>query len=181
MPSQRAIAPATQRFGQANFRALYDAYFSFVWRCLRGLGVREPQLDDAVQEVFMVVHRRLPEFRGDSSVRTWIYAILRGTAANYRRGQRRKGSGVPLDVRLPDHGPGPEQRLQHRQQAFFVERFVAGLSDERRDVFVLALLDQLTIPEVAETLGIPLNTAYTRLRAVRLEFQKALKQQRDEL
>ena len=181
MQPERAIGESTPQFSQSEFRALYDAYFPFAWRCLRGLGVKEAHLDDAAQEVFVIVHRRLPEFRGDSSVRTWVYAIVRGVAANQRRVQHRKSGHAPLDAKMADAGPGPERSYQQQQQARFVERFAAGLSEERRDVFVLAMLDQLTIPEVAETLGIPLNTAYTRLRAVRLEFQKALKLQRDEL
>ena len=172
---------SNQVLTEQQFRQVYDAYFAFVWRCLRGLGVAEPQLDDAAQEVFVVVHRRLAEFRGDSSVRTWLYSIVRGVAANHRRSKRRKESLHAPQMNLIDSGLGPERSYQQQQQIRFVESFVDTLSEERRDVFVLAMIDQMPVPEVAETLGIPLNTAYTRLRAVRLEFQKALKRLRDPL
>ena len=161
-----------------DFRVLYGENFTFVWRCLRGCGVPEAQIDDAVQEVFLVAHRRLRDFRGDSSVRTWLYGILRHVAANQRRTVRRRGAHEPLDPRLRSDAPDPEHELDIRQRAAFVSRFVAGLDDKQRDIFVLALLEQLAIPEVAEILTIPLNTAYTRLRAVRAAFQKALRRER---
>ena len=68
--------------------------------------------------------------------------------------------------------------MQDQQAAAFVTRFLADVSERKRDVFVLAVLEQMSVPEVAETLGIPLNTAYTRLRDVRLEFRKALARHR---
>lgn len=155
------------------FPDVYAAYFGFVWRCLRGLGVPERSLDDAAQDVFVAVHRRLPDFRGDSSLRTWIYGIVRHVALNQRRGERRHG-GVMEFVEPESPGPTPHESVQDREAAEFVSRFAAGLDDKKRDVFVLALMEQMAIPEVAETLGVPLNTAYTRLRTVRQEFARAL-------
>lgn len=181
-PSQTATHGAKQaQPQQAPFRKLYDTYFAFVWRCLRGLGVPPAQLDDAAQEVFLVVHRRLPDFRADSSERTWIYGILRGVAANQRRTQRRKWNHSELLNTEWDHGPDPEQHMQDAQRVAFVESFARGLDDRKRDTFVLAVLEQLTIPEVAEILGVPVNTAYTRLRSVRMEFKQALCRKRDAL
>jgi len=156
------------------FPDIYAVYFGFVWRCLRGHGVPERLLDDASQEVFVAVHRRLPEFRGESSVRTWLYGIVRFVALNQRRGERRRGVVLSFDAEPVSTAPSPDERAQDREAAAFVARFVAGLDDKKRDVFVLAMLEQMTIPEVAETIGVPLNTAYTRLRAVRQEFTQAL-------
>jgi RNA polymerase sigma-70 factor, ECF subfamily len=164
-----------------DFQTLYTGYFGFVWRCLRGLGVPAAALDDAAQDVFVVVHRRLSDFRGESSVRTWLYGIVRNVAANQRRSQRRTAGHDPLDAlatQLPSRGPGPLEHVQDRQAADFVQSFLLELDDKKRDVFVLALLEELSVPEVAETLGVPLNTAYTRLRSVRLEFQSALRKKR---
>jgi RNA polymerase sigma-70 factor (ECF subfamily) len=162
-----------------TFPDLYAAYFGFVWRCLRGLGVPDRMLDDAAQDVFVAVHRRLPEFRGDSSVRTWIYGIVRHVALNQRRGERRHGGVMNFETEPASPSPSPHERAQDHEAAEFVASFVAGLDDKKRDVFVLALLEQMTIPEVAETLAVPLNTAYTRLRTVRQEFAKALAKQGD--
>jgi RNA polymerase sigma-70 factor (ECF subfamily) len=156
-----------------DFDALYAEHFPFVWRCLMGHGVAESALDDAAQEVFLVVHRRLAGFRGESAIRTWLYGIVRNVATNHRRSVRRRAT-APLDERLPSAKPGPDANAEDAEAAAFVARFVAALDDKKRDVFVLALVEELAVPEVAEMLGIPLNTAYTRLRAVRAEFRRAL-------
>jgi RNA polymerase sigma-70 factor, ECF subfamily len=169
----------TQSGGRAgheahSFEAIYADQFPFVWRCLRGLGVAASGLDDAAQDVFVVVHRRLPDFRGDSSVKTWLYAIMRNVAANHRRGTSRKGHSEELDHHLPSAQPDPAERAQDAEAAAFVAQFVDGLDEKKRDVFVLAVLEELPIPEVSEMLEIPLNTAYTRLRSVRAAFRSAL-------
>lgn len=156
------------------FEAVYGQYFEFVWRCLRGLGVAEAALDDAAQDVFVIVHGKLREFRGDSSLRTWIYGIVRNVAANHRRSRRRRPAPDSLAVEPASTGPGPAEHAEGRQAAELVLAFVHGLDEAKRDVFVLALLEELPVPEVAEMLGIPLNTAYTRLRSVRLALQDAL-------
>lgn len=165
---------------RTDFEAVYADHFPFVWRCLRALGIPDVALDDAAQDVFVVVHRRLPEFRGESSLRTWLYGVVRNVAANQRRSERRKPAGGTLRDDLECARPAPDEQLQDREAAAFVQAFVAELSDKKRDVFVLALLEQMSIPEVAAALGIPVNTAYTRLRDVRLEFQRALERKRGE-
>ena len=157
------------------FDDVYARYFPFVWRCLRSLGVAEAGLDDAAQDAFVVVHRRLAGFRGESSLRTWLFGIVRHVAANHQRGLRRKGARQePL---APDHvspGPGPLERAQDAEAAAFVGAFVAGLDRKKRELFVLAVLEEMSMPEVAAALSIPLNTAYTRLRSLRAAFQGAL-------
>jgi len=157
-----------------DFDTLYAELFPFVWRCLRALGVPDPHVDDACQDVFLVVHRRLPEFSGRSSVRTWLYGIVRNVASNQRRSIKRKGHGAPLDDELPSAGPGPHEEAEDAEAAAFVRTFLDELEPKRREVFLLALLEGMSIPEVATALSIPLNTAYTRLRLVRADFQKAL-------
>lgn len=160
------------------FRVFYGEHFAFVWRCLGALGVPAASQDDAAQEVFVVVHRRLPEFRGESSVRTWLYGIVRNVASNARRSQRRKGGLAELQGDEQSEQPDPLRNLETREAADFVQRFLSTLEDSRRDLFVLALVEQLSMPEIAPVLGLPLNTAYTRLRALKLEFQSALAQYR---
>lgn len=157
-----------------DFRVVYAEHFAFVWRCLRSLGVAPNALDDAGQEVFLIVHRRLAEFRGESSLRTWIYGILRNVAANQRRSTRRRADETTLPAGFASLAPGPHDNLQDRQAAEFVLQFLMRLDEKKREVFTLAVLEELPIPEVAAALGIPLNTAYTRLRTSRLEFQRAL-------
>jgi len=172
---------AAQAFAlQSQFERIYDEQFAFVWRSLRGLGVPGPALDDAAQDVFLVVHRRLPEFQGRSSLRTWIFAIVEHVAFNYRRTQRRKQSPLTgLDEEPSSDEAGPFERAQDREIAEFLERFLEGLRTEQRILFVLVLVEQMSAPEVAEVLGIPLNTAYTRIRAIKQAFRKAARERQE--
>ena len=167
--------PGAQHPSAHGFDDVYTRYFPFVWRCLRGLGVPRGGLDDAAQDVFLVVHRQLAGFRGESSPQTWLYGIARHVASNHQRRDRRKQAPLEPLVTEPAHpDPGPHERAEDAEAAAFVESFVAGLDEKRRDVFILAALEEMTIPEVAAALSIPVNTAYTRLRAVRAEFERAL-------
>jgi len=158
----------------SDFDGIYTECFSFVWRCLRGLGVPEAQLDDAAQDVFVVVHRRLAEFAGRSAVRTWLYGIVRNVASNHRRSVARKGHAKPLDNEVASRAPGPLEHAEEAEAARFVQAFLSGLEPKRREVFMLVLLEELSVPDAAAALEIPLNTAYTRLRLARADFQKAL-------
>jgi RNA polymerase sigma-70 factor (ECF subfamily) len=160
---------------------IYAQNIAFVWRCLRAWGISGQSLDDAAQDVFFVACRRYGEFRGDASLRTWLYAIVRNVALNYRRSDRRSRDRVQVDYRLSSAERGPLEQLQDREAAEFVQRFIDKLDDKKRDVFVLAVMEQMTIPEVAQTLGIPLNTAYTRFRSVRMDFHRHLEKYRGPL
>jgi len=166
--------PRENEPNSAEFAAVYGQYFGFVWRCLRTLGVPERGLDDAAQEVFIVVHRGLSGFRGDSQLRTWLYGIVRNVAYKQARRVRRKDRAEPIDDQLSSQEPTPGQRAEEAQAADFVQRFALALPEKKREIFVLALVEQFSIPEVAEMIGVPINTAYTRLRAVRAEFRAAL-------
>jgi len=162
-----------------DFDAVYREQFPFVWRCLRGLGLRQPALDDAAQDVFVVVHRRLASFRGESSLRTWLYGIVRNVAHNHRRTQQRKGLSEPLPEDAPSSVPGPVERAQDAEAAAFMQRFLEGLSPDRREVFLLVVLEELSVPDVATALSIPLNTAYTRLRLARADLARVLNREQE--
>ena len=149
-------APPIQPVFATTFDEVYVEHFPFVWRCLRGLGVPPPALDDAAQDVFVAVHRQLPGFRGEAGIRTWLYAITRRVAANHRRRDRRKTSVLePLGAELLDPCPDPLERAANAQAASFVERFLAKLDTKKREAFMLAFLEEMTVPEVATALQIP--------------------------
>ncbi len=156
-----------------EFTAVFRQHFDFVWRALRSFGVPDSVLDDAVQEVFISVHRRLPEFEGRSSLKTWIYSVAYRTAQNHRRAVRRRETS-PLDANLVSGEPGPGERLASAQAGRFVLGFLDQLRAERRDVFVLCVLEEMTAPDAAEILGVGLNTVYSRLRLSRAAFRAAL-------
>jgi len=163
---------------------IYRAHFDFVWRSLRRMGVPPRSMDDAAQDVFLVVHRKLPSFQGRSSVKTWLFGIVARVAHDHRRTERRKGDLVQyeepgaLDT-LPDRAtPGPMQRAEQSASIRLLEELLSQLAPEKREVFFLAELEQMTAPEIAEALGIRLPTVYSRLRAARIEFEEALNRRR---
>ena len=154
---------------------MFEEHFSFVWRCLRSKGVPASDLDDLTQEVFVIVHRRFNDLDVDLGVRPWLYGIATRVVQNHRRVQRRASSRRgTLDTEPASIAPNPEQTLAARQAAEVVERALAQVEATRREVFWLAELEGLTIPEVAAALEIPLNTAYSRLRLARADFSAAL-------
>jgi RNA polymerase sigma factor (sigma-70 family) len=97
------------KVGVPDLAGVYEAHFRYVWRCLRSLGVRDAQLDDALQDVFLVVQRRLPEFDGGAELRTWLYAIALRIARKYReRAQREPASLEAARERTPELPLPPE-------------------------------------------------------------------------
>jgi RNA polymerase sigma-70 factor (ECF subfamily) len=171
-------------FVAPTFESVYDELFDFVWRSARRLGVADAAVDDVVQEVFLVVHRRLSGFEGRSSIKTWVFAILLRVVSDWRRGQRRKGGLASYDQLAVDgemrdeRAACPAATVEQAEAVRLLHRLLGELDDDKRAVFVLAELEQTTAPEIAELLGIPLNTVYSRLRAARLEFEKTLARQR---
>jgi|SRR5690349_2399216 len=170
MTAAAATSPHTGT--KADVTQLYDEHVDFVWRNLRRLGVVPGSLDDATQDVFLVVHRRIADAPVEN-VRSWLFGILRRVAADHRRRGRRKGA-VPLaDVGEPvASDAGPERGAARAEAARMMHAILEKLDDDKREVFVLAELEQMTAPEIAEAIGVPVNTVYSRLRVARAEFEK---------
>jgi RNA polymerase sigma-70 factor (ECF subfamily) len=164
------------------FRALYAEHFDSVWRSLRSLGVPEHAVDDAVQEVFIVVHRRLDDFEARSSLKTWLWGIVLRVARNARRTERRKGGCTPLtaELELVDPAPGPHDDAATAQALRRVAAALDELSDLQREVFVLAELEEMSAPEIAVMLRTNVNTVYSRLRAARITFESAVAKMQEE-
>jgi len=158
----------------ANFDEVYTQHVGFVWRSLRGMGVPDEAVEDAVQEVFVVVHRRLAGFDGRHSIRTWLFAIAYRVACEQRRRLRRTGGQEPLEAQLRDSAPTPHESAERAQQLRVVAGLLDGLDDEKRAVIVLADIEGMSAPEIAEATGVALNTVYTRLRRARLQLNKML-------
>ncbi len=154
---------------------LFQAHADRVWRTLRTLGVHPSAVDDALQDVFLVVHQRLASFEGRAQLTTWLYAITYRVAQNYRRRTLRHSRHEALGDAAASSEPDPAQFLAHGQAAQFVEDFCRRLDEGKRDVFVLCVLEERTAPEAAELLAVKLNTVYSRIRASRRAFRAALK------
>lgn len=158
-----------------TFSQIYEAHFDFVWRSARRLGATQAHVDDVVQETFMVVHRRLPEFEGRSSIKTWLFGITRRVVSDHHRSARRRpvepiGERDPAAPRAED----PEQRYGVMQGQALLHALLDQLDRDKREVFVLAELEQMSGPEIASALDLNLNTMHARLRAARREFEQAL-------
>ncbi len=152
------------------------AHFSSVWRFLRTLGVRFDALDDATQEVFLVVARKLEKIRPGSEK-----AFLFSTAVHVARALRRKYrheelAADPDDESLePTHDTTPEDVLGKKQEQDLLLVLLQGLTDELRSAFVLSEIEGLSMPEIAAVLGVPLGTATSRVRRGRDKFEERLK------
>jgi RNA polymerase sigma-70 factor, ECF subfamily len=167
-----------------TFSAVYEEHFEFVWRSLRRLGISSLRMDDAVQDVFLVVHRKLAAFERRSSVKTWLFGIVLRVAHDHHRSRKRKEKGVHDEVsRDPDSlvdeaTPGPLERAEQADALRLLDELLADFSKEKREVFLLAELEQMTAPEIGEALGIQLTKVYSRLRSARIEFEQALQRRR---
>jgi RNA polymerase sigma-70 factor (ECF subfamily) len=159
---------------------LFDSHLPFVWRNLRRLGVPDALVEDATQDVFLVVHRRWDSWQAErSTVETWLFGIVLRVARNYRRAQKRR-----LAWLLPAHdrsiqeaasqADGPAEILAQRQAAALFERAVAKLDENLRAVFLMVDVEEMTVPQAVSALGINLNTGYWRLRKARMAFRRAL-------
>ena len=169
---------AAERRQTPTFDEVYQRYLDFIWRSVRRLGVDEGAVDDVVQLVFMVVHRRLPEFSHASSVRTWVFGIMLRVVREHRRSLRRKslhGTGPQTDPETlaDDRERGPDESTARAEAARLLQRWLDQLDDEKREVFVLAELEQMTAKEIAEVTGTNKSTIYSRLRTARLDFERA--------
>jgi RNA polymerase sigma-70 factor (ECF subfamily) len=160
----------------ADYEAIYDEHFDFVWRNVRRLGVPEESADDAVQDVFLVVHRKLREFEGRSSMRTWLFGILARVARDYRRTRARAAAKAMAIAAESVHEPAetPVELVAKREAARVLEDLLSELDDDKREVLVLVELEQSSVAEVAIALGLNPNTAHARLRAARQQFEAAV-------
>jgi RNA polymerase sigma-70 factor (ECF subfamily) len=158
------------------FRTLFDSEFRYVWNTLRYLGVRPADVQDVGQEVFLTVHRKLGEGEVPRNTRSWLFAICYHAASNYRqlaRHRREASEEDALDV--PDSGSDAEAHLASHQESARVAKILDALDLDRRTVLVSHDMDGMAMPEIASALGIPLNTAYSRLRLARRDFIAAAK------
>lgn len=181
VPGPGALFQAAPNAAVLEFPQIYEEYFDFVWRNLRRLGVQEDAAADALQDVFIVVHRRLRDFQvSQGSFRGWLFGIVFRVGKDHRRSMARKHSASrrsdqPID---PDtvaaSTENPEERAELAEQMRVLHAVLDQLDDRQRTALILAELEQMTAPEIANILGIPLNTVYSRLRAARHAFDLAL-------
>ena len=162
-----------------TFETVYDDNVDWMWRCARRLGVSDAAADDVIQSAFLVVHRRLREFEGHSSVKTWIFAILLRIVQGHRRTTRRKSPHLfnepadPDDLSDTHSRADPERALERAEASRIIDGLLDCLDHDERVVFVMAELEQMTAPEISEATGLTPKAVYSRLRAARVDFERA--------
>ena len=173
LPTAADVLPSRAR----AFRTMYEAHVAFVWRNLRRLGVSEAEVDDKTQEVFVIAHRRFDNFeeRGHGP-RAWLFQILLRVASDARRHRRRhpedSDGGFAQDRESVEAGQAAA--LLRREAIDTLDRALGTIEVGRRTVLVLHEIEEMTAPEIAHTLQIPLNTVYSRLRVARVALEAAL-------
>jgi RNA polymerase sigma-70 factor (ECF subfamily) len=155
---------------------IYGRYVDFVWRTLRRHGVPPEDTNDAVQEVFLVVHRTLEGFEGRSSLPTWLFTICRSIARDRRQRAHRRLEVVRPDLLIDDvdERANAAARAEHNARLTLLETIFAGMDAELRDVFVLFEIEDMTGEEISQALAIPLGTAYSRLQLARKAFKRGV-------
>lgn len=155
---------------------VYRAHADFVLRCAAHLGVPDHHLDDVVHDVFLVAHRRLPDFDGArGSLRSWLFGITRHVVLHHRRAAARHQRKLTI-VPTPPRQPRPDEEVARRRVIDHIETFLQSLPPRKRIVFALADLEGMPAVEVARSLGTNVNTIYARLRSARQAFAGYLDQ-----
>ncbi len=158
-----------------SFQAVYETYFDFVWASAHRFGIEPPEMEDLVQDVFIVIHSRVHTLQNPQALRSWIYGIVRRTASNYRRAKSthaRPSSHDSSRDESPD--PTPLEQTERNAKRELLVSLLNQLDEPKREIFALVEIHELSVPEAAELLGIPLNTAYSRLRAARQGVEVAV-------
>ena len=175
--SALALAPSQAAAGgQVEAEALYRENHAFVWRNARRLGAHEDWVDDAVHKVFLVATRRLHEFEGRSSAKTWLFAITFRIVQRLQRDRFRQQRQAARYVR--EQAPTVGDAADETERAQYLRYLLGLLPDPQRVVLILAELEGFTSTGIAEVLGIPPGTVDSRLRAARLALARVVERER---
>lgn len=156
---------------------LYQDHARFVWRRLQQMGVRESDLEDALQEVFVVAFRNLATFDPHrAKPTTWLFGIALNVARNLTRGLRRSEAHLEYtsEPQAEARHGSPEELLCHRQRQELLAKLLAALPLEHRTTFVLFELEGMSGNEIAEQMQVPVGTVRSRLFNARKYLETAL-------
>ncbi|HYP77199.1 MAG TPA: RNA polymerase sigma factor [Polyangiaceae bacterium] len=166
-------APASSSL---EFRVIYERWFSDVSRWIRAMGGPEAEREDLVQDVFLVVHRRLPDFDGQN-VAGWLYQIARHRVRDFRRllwVRHLMFGSVPLSESLSKGGASPADSLETQEKRVLLERLLSKLNETERAALVLFEIDGYSGEEIAEIQGVPVNTVWARIHKARKKLKVSL-------
>lgn len=174
-PGEMASSKGTTASEGLSFEQVYDQWFEDVSRWVRALGARDADRDDLVQDIFMVVHRRLADFDGQN-VAGWLYQIARRKVRDYRHLMWIKhlfgNTSLPLADQMLQTGQSPLDQLETRQKMQLLEHLLDGLNADQRAAFVLFEIEGSSGEEIARLQGVPVNTVWARIHKARKKLQE---------
>lgn len=168
-PTPPSAGPATV---ELDLGALFDEHGAWLARVLQRLTGRRDLAEDLVQEVFLIVWKRRDEIQDQVGIRTWLYRVAVNVVRHRHRSENRYGAMLGrFKHAIWGTTAGPDKSLERYQQGQAVHQVIARLSDKQREVFVLYELEDLEGAEIADILGISVNTVWSRLRLARASFK----------
>jgi len=180
MEPGRTAAAALSEVGaeRPDFTTIFDQHFDYVWFTLRRFGVAARDLDDLAHDVFIQVYQHLDRYDPTRPLRPWLFGFAYRLASDYRRLARHRRETLDEPCDGIDGAPSAAERVATRQTLDLVWTALEQLDLDRRAIFVLHDVEGYSVPEAAGALGIPLNTAYSRLRLARDQFAKSMQRLR---
>lgn len=167
-----ATAGPEPGFRPPGLAEVYGEHHDFIWRSLRRLGVAAADVEDAVHDAFLVVARKLPEFEGRASLRTWLFAIAMRIAQSRRRDRQREVDHMHRYESVVSGGT--EDPWARRDSRVTLHQLLDTLEEEQRVVFIMIELESMTAPEIAAALELKVPTVYSRLRLAREAMRRAV-------
>lgn len=165
-----AVVDRCRARDESAWKELYDAYFDFVLRVARRLGTPEAEAEDVVHDVFVVVHKKLDRFEG-GRLTTWLYRITANVVSERHRKRRVRNAFETLKIWIGgEPSESPERSAERSSATRAVERVLERMNPKKREVFALFEIEGLSGEEIAERIGSPVNTVWTRLYHARKQF-----------
>jgi RNA polymerase sigma-70 factor (ECF subfamily) len=178
------VVPAAPPPSRPTFDELYAAHVDCLWRSARRLGVGDDAIDDVLQQVFIVLHRRLPEVHMVGSWKSWLIGVLIRVVRDHKRHLRRRNPShlrttTDLERLADDRGHHPEESVALSEAAALVQRWLDALPENLRIAFVLAELEHLSAAEIGAATSTNPSTVYSRVREARRRFEAAAAKHRN--
>lgn len=159
---------------RARFRVMIDQHFDAIWRLLRRLGTPPREMDDCMQQVFLVASRKLPSITAGSEQSFLLGTALRVAADSRRNRDRRREVLQGDSVEHFDPSPLPDDLTDQKRLRELLDEVLEAMPMDLRSVFVLFEIEELSMQEIAVLLGIPAGTVASRLKRAREEFDRLL-------
>jgi RNA polymerase sigma-70 factor (ECF subfamily) len=170
--NERPAEAAPKTAAAPSLAQIFEEHAPFLWRALIGLGVPASDAQDLCQEIMITVHRRLPQFDG-VSLRGWLYGICVRVASDYRRSARVRREIITDSQPEEASATDPADSLDRARQVRSLLSGLSRLDEPKRVAFVLFEIEELTLAEVSEAVGAPIQTVYSRIKAAREQMQRA--------